>query len=121
MFKKKEEIDITRIDTIIGKETSINGTVEAKGILRVDGKVTGQLITNGDIIVAESGIIEADVKARSISIAGTIRGNVEATGILEIEPAGKLFGDISVAKLSIGDGAVFQGACKMRNQQDENT
>ena len=118
MFKKKEEIDVTKIDTVIGKETSINGTIEAKGILRVDGKITGQLNTNGDIIVAESGLIEADVKARSLSIAGTVRGNVEATGILEIEPTGKLYGDISVAKLSIGDGAVFQGACKMRSQPD---
>lgn len=120
MFKKKEEIDTTKIDTIIGKDTSINGTVEAKGILRVDGKVTGQLNTTGDIIVAESGVVEADVKARSISIAGTIRGNVDATGILEIEPSGKLYGDIAVAKLSIGDGAVFQGSCKMRGGTEKS-
>lgn len=116
MFSKKEEIDTTKIDTIIGKETVINGTIEAKGILRVEGKVTGQLNTNGDIIVAASGLVEAEIKCRSISIAGTIRGNIESTGVLEIEPSGKLYGDITVAKLSIGDGAVFQGACKMQGQ-----
>jgi len=116
MFKKQEEIDTTRIDTIIGKEATINGTIEAKGVLRVDGKVTGQLNTNGDIIISESGQIEADIKCRSISIAGTLQGNVEASGILEIEPSGKLYGDISVAKLSIGDGATFQGSCSMRGQ-----
>lgn len=118
MFNKKEEIDSTKVDTVIGKDTSINGTVEAKGILRVEGKITGKLNVNGDIIVAGSGAVEAEVKCRSISIAGSLRGNVEASGILEIEPSGKLFGDISVAKLSIGDGAVFQGVCKMRGQQD---
>jgi cytoskeletal protein CcmA (bactofilin family) len=118
MFKKREEIDTTKIDTIIGKDTAINGTIEAKGILRIEGRITGQLQVNGDVIIAESGIIEADVKCRSISIAGTLRGNVEASGILEIEPSGKLYGDIAVAKFSVGDGAVFHGACKMRGQQD---
>lgn len=122
MFRKNEEIDTTKIDTIIGKETSINGTIEAKGILRVDGKITGQLNTNGDIIIAASGTVEADIRCRSISIAGTLKGNVEATGILEIEPSGKLEGDITVAKLAIGDGAVFDGACKMQSQakQEKN-
>ncbi|MGI6365711.1 MAG: bactofilin family protein [Bacillota bacterium] len=116
MFRKSEEIDTTKIDTIIGKETSINGTIEAKGILRVEGKITGQLNTNGDIIIAAGGTVEADIRCRSISIAGSLKGNVEATGLLEIEPSGKLVGDITVAKLAIGDGAVFDGSCKMQSQ-----
>lgn len=123
MFKKNEDIDCSKIDTIIGKETSVNGTIEAKGVLRVDGKVTGQLVTNGDIIIAASGVVEADIRCRSISIAGTLKGNVEATGILEIEPSGKMIGDITVGKLSIGDGATFDGSCKMQSQvkQDKTT
>jgi cytoskeletal protein CcmA (bactofilin family) len=116
MFKKNQDIDSTKIDTIIGKETSINGTIEAKGILRVDGRITGQLNTNGDVIIAASGTVEADVRCRSISIAGTLKGNVEATGILEIEPSGRMIGDITVAKLAIGDGATFDGVCKMQSQ-----
>lgn len=122
MFKKNEDIDSTKIDTIIGKDTSINGTIEAKGVLRVDGKVKGQLNTNGDIIIAASGAVEADIRCRSISIAGSLQGNVEATGILDIEPSGKLMGDIIVAKLAIGDGAIFDGTCKMQSKvkQEKN-
>lgn len=116
MFSKKEQIDTTKIDTIVGKDTVINGTIEAKGVLRVEGKVIGQLNTEGDIIVAGGGLLEAEIKCRNISIAGTIRGNIESTGVLEIEASGKLQGDISVAKLAIDDGAVFHGACKMRGQ-----
>lgn len=114
MFKKSEEIDTTKIDTIIGKNTFLNGTLEAKGVLRVEGKITGKINAQGDIIIAEGGVVEADISCRSISIAGTLKGNVEASGILEIEPTGKLAGDITVAKLSIGDGAVFNGVCKMQ-------
>jgi cytoskeletal protein CcmA (bactofilin family) len=116
MFSKKEEIDTTKIDTIIGKETVINGTVEAKGILRIEGKITGKLNTSSDIIIAPTGLVEAEIKCRSISIAGSVHGNVDSKGVLEIEPTGKLFGDITVAKLSIGDGAVFHGNCQMQGQ-----
>ncbi|MTI93910.1 MAG: polymer-forming cytoskeletal protein [Firmicutes bacterium] len=118
MFKKKEEIDVTKVDTVIGKDTVFNGTVEAKGLLRVDGKLVGELIINGDVIVSPTGQVEAGIRARNISIAGTVNGNVDATGLLEIEPTGKLLGDIKVAKLAIGDGAVFRGACEMRKDQD---
>jgi cytoskeletal protein CcmA (bactofilin family) len=118
MFKKKEEIDVTKVDTVIGKETVINGTMEAKGILRVDGKLQGELTTSGDVIVAEGGLMEAGIKARNISIAGTVNGNIDASGLLEILPTGKLFGDIKVAKLAIGDGAVFRGACEMRKADE---
>jgi len=120
MFKKKEEIDTSKIDTVIGKDTQIKGNIEAKGILRVDGKVSGQLNIVGDIIISDTGVVEADVNCRSISIAGTLRGNVEASGILEIESSGKLYGDISVAKLAIGDGAVFDGVCKMQSQPKQD-
>lgn len=113
MFKKKEEIDVTKVDTVIGKETIITGTIEAKGILRVEGKISGNLNTNGDVIVSQGGVVEADVTARSISIAGNVKGNVEASGLLSVEPSGKMLGDIKVAKLAIGDGAVFTGACEM--------
>lgn len=117
MFKKKEEIDVTKVDTVIGKDTTITGSVEAKGILRIEGKISGDLNTNGDIIVSESGVVEADVKVRNISIAGVVKGNLEARGLLSLEPSGKMLGDIKVAKLAIGDGAIFRGACEMLNGQ----
>ncbi len=117
MFKKKEEIDVTKVGTVIGKDTEITGTIVAKGVLRVEGKINGKLTVNGDIIISQEGKVEADVKARSISIAGTLKGNVEAKGLLAIEPSGKMIGDIRVAKLAIGDGALFAGACEMLDQQ----
>ncbi len=117
MFKKKEEIDVTKVDTVIGKDTEITGTITAKGVLRIEGKINGKLKVTGDVIISQSGTVEADVNARSISIAGTLKGNVEAQGLLAVEPSGKMIGDIKVAKLAIGDGALFVGACEMLNEQ----
>ncbi|QNO15016.1 polymer-forming cytoskeletal protein [Alkalicella caledoniensis] len=112
MFKKKEELDFANVDTIIGKDTEFSGTINGKGILRVDGKVTGEIIT-GDVLVGETGVVEANIKARHVTVSGTIKGNIEASGLLELMPSARLTGDIKVSNLSIGDGAYFKGACEM--------
>jgi len=106
-----------KVDTIIGAGTLFVGEIHVKGTLRIDGRVEGKMICSGDIVVGESGVIEAEVRARSIKLAGILKGNTYASGILEIVSTGKLYGDIEVAKLVINDGAVFQGQCKMQNTE----
>lgn len=106
-----------KVDTIIGAGTLFVGEIHVKGTLRIDGRVEGKMICSGDIVVGESGVIEAEVRARSIKLAGILKGNTYASGILEIVSTGKLYGDLEVGKLVINDGAVFQGQCKMQNTE----
>ncbi len=115
MFGKKEPVAINmdKIDTIIGRETEIKGTISAKGVIRIDGRAEGQVLVSGDILVGETAFLLAEVKARHITVAGEIRGNVAAEGKLEILSSGKVYGDIQVANLVIGEGAVFKGKCEM--------
>jgi len=117
--KNKSEIQQERlhdkVDTIIGAGTLFVGEIQVKGTLRIDGRVEGKVICSGDVVVGESGAIEAEVRARAIKLGGTLKGNAYASGILELVNTGKLYGDIEVGKLVISDGAVFQGQCKMQN------
>jgi len=106
-----------KVDTIIGAGTLFVGEIHVKGTLRIDGRVEGKMICSGDIVVGESGVIEAELRARSIKLAGILKGNTYASGILEIVSTGKLYGDLEVGKLVINDGAVFQGQCKMQNTE----
>lgn len=110
---------IKGIDTIIGKDTTVKGRIDAEGGIRVDGKFEGQIFTSGDVIVGETGSLVADVEAKNISIAGEVRGNVLARGKLELIPTGKLFGDVRMAILVVEDGAVFQGQCEMLNPEGD--
>jgi cytoskeletal protein CcmA (bactofilin family) len=103
-----------KIDTIVGRETEFKGTLTSSGIIRIDGKVDGEIIHQGDIAVGESGSVTADIKARNITVAGTVSGNVDASGKLELLSSARLCGDISVATLVIGEGAVFKGSSEMK-------
>ena len=120
MFKKKVDINSDKIDTLIGEGTEFNGKITATGIVRVDGKIEGEIDTKGDLIVGEKGKIRANAKGKNITIAGEVYGNIECTGKLELMPSSKLLGDIKVSDLYIDSGATFQGNCEMNEDSSEN-
>lgn len=105
-----------QVETVIGKGTKIQGTITADSGVRIDGELNGDLTSSGDVLVGDSGILSAEVKARNAVIAGTVTGNVQVSGKLELMPTAKLYGDIKVGMLIIGEGAVFKGACQMQQE-----
>ncbi|MDR3560983.1 MAG: polymer-forming cytoskeletal protein [Negativicutes bacterium] len=107
-----------QIETIIGKDTQIKGTISAGGTVRIDGQVDGEISTKGDIIVGETGVIKAQIQARSATIAGSVHGNADVMDKLELTSTAKLYGDIKTGILIIGEGAVFKGACEMRHGKE---
>ncbi|RJX26761.1 MAG: polymer-forming cytoskeletal protein [Dethiobacter sp.] len=112
MFKKKTP-EAKKVDTLIGKETSITGKLEARGILRIDGRYEGDIYAESDIIIGETALIKADVKGINITLAGRVEGNIKAENKLEIRSGGALIGDVTAAVLSIEEGSLFAGSCKM--------
>ncbi|SHM17975.1 protein CcmA, bactofilin family [Caldanaerovirga acetigignens] len=124
MFGRKNEkikVNPEAVDTLIGKGTEIKGTVKATGVLRIEGKVEGELESTGDIIVAETGVVNAQLKARNAVIAGEVNGNIFLSGKLEIKSSGKVLGDLRVEGIIVEDGAFFQGRCEMdRTKEDES-
>lgn len=114
---QKKPQDSQRIDTIIGPSSNIEGKINASGTVRIDGKYTGDIFTDEDVIVGENGVINGNISARNVSISGKVDGNVLCKGLLEILSTGQLDGDIEVKKISISDGAVFKGKCSMNFEE----
>lgn len=113
---KKSTFPEQQVETIIGKDTQFKGNLNASSGVRIDGDFEGDVNSSGDVIIGETGKLTAQIKARNAVIAGEVHGNVEVQERLELMPAAKLFGDIKVGVLIIGEGAVFKGACTMRNE-----
>ncbi|KUO48839.1 MAG: hypothetical protein APF76_18345 [Desulfitibacter sp. BRH_c19] len=113
MFKKKDTVNMEKVDTIIGKDSNFQGNLKGQGTLRVDGKIEGEVECQGDVVVGEGGFVSAGLKARNLLVAGIIKGNVSVSEKLEIASTGRIEGDISTSSLIIDDGALFQGSCQM--------
>lgn len=116
MFKKKGPVEtenFEKIDTLIGKDTLFEGVIKATGTVRIDGEYKGEIKTKGDLVIGETGKVEANIDARNVLVAGTIRGNITANGKVDLAPTGKLYGDMRVKNLLIEVGAIFKGNCSM--------
>jgi cytoskeletal protein CcmA (bactofilin family) len=92
----------------------IEGQIKvASGMVRLNCQVKGMVCSEGTIIVASQGDIEADLEATQISIAGKVKGNVHASKQLELKEHSILLGDVETPSLVIDPGAYFTGHCDM--------
>ena len=107
------------MNTIIGKETVITGTLDIKGDLRVEGSVKGKIVSSGCVTVGSTGLVEAEIEAESAIVAGAMKGNVKTTEKIELQAKCEMEGDIRTKSLIIEQGAVFCGSCDMKNKKPD--
>jgi len=121
MFRKSNEqkpleIKGEQITTVIGEGYVFTGDLHGSTIIRIEGKITGNVTVEGGVVLGEKGIIEGDIKTKSAIIYGTVNGNVKATQ-LEIKNTGNIHGDISTDILEVEMGAVYNGKLNMQRPQ----
>jgi len=117
LFKKETDFEKASFDTLVGANTELKGDLTSKGIIRIDGKVTGNISVQGDLFVGEAAFIKGDVTASNIHIAGSLEGNVFSSGLLKLLSKSKLIGDIQVKSFVCDEGSLFEGMCKMLDPQ----
>jgi cytoskeletal protein CcmA (bactofilin family) len=108
------------IETIIGKSCEVKGGITAKGGIRIDGKVEGNVISEDGVIVGENALVRGDIHGTHIVLAGKVTGDVTAKIKLEILHTGKLYGDIISPKLAMAEGVIFEGTCEMEHNIQES-
>ncbi|MTI48594.1 MAG: polymer-forming cytoskeletal protein [Firmicutes bacterium] len=119
-----------KMDTLIGQNTKLEGKIEAKGTVRLDGELVGDLVIEGSIIIGNKGVVKGNIICNNIVISGTVEGNIDCKEQLHLTNAGHINGDIKVKSFIVDENAVFEGKCKMQidgkssnslNKGDKNT
>jgi len=101
------------IGTVMGPGTHIKGSIHIKSSGRIDGLVEGEVRSDQDLIVGETGRIYGQITAKRAIIGGKVRGEVRAKLKVILENKADLKGDINTEKLQISEGAKFNGKCNM--------
>jgi cytoskeletal protein CcmA (bactofilin family) len=104
-------------NTMIGKDTILNGIINGRGSIQIDGEAEGIITCQGDVVVGESGRAAVEMKARNITIAGHYQGTLEASGKLEIKRTGTAIGTFQANALVAEEGAVFSGKTEMKENE----
>lgn len=103
-------------ESVLGKSIQINGTVKSKGSLRIDGSAEGSIESDAEVMVGETAVLNCNITAQDVTIAGQVTGDIVCTGRLELLPTAKLKGDVTVGSLVISEGATFTGSSRMADQ-----
>ena len=98
---------------IIRSGTEIKGDIRCNGDIRIDGKLVGNLISEGKVVVGEQGVVEGTIKCANATISGGVKVNIAVNELLSLKATANLVGEISTNKLQIEPGANFSGNCKM--------
>ena len=111
-----------KLGSLLGMNSNLKGELKVKGTLRVDGTVEGQLDADY-VILSETAEVKGEIKAKKIIIGGKMDGSARAQELVEIKSKGKVLGDIFTQKLTIIEGAEFNGKVEMKKiemKREEN-
>ncbi|PRQ03276.1 Polymer-forming cytoskeletal [Enhygromyxa salina] len=104
------------ITTILGKGSSFEGKLTFEGTVRIDGRFSGEIQTEGTLIIGESADVQANIRAATVVVQGKVQGDVAASESLSIQAPAKVLGNLSTPNLMIEKGAFFEGHCSMSGE-----
>jgi cytoskeletal protein CcmA (bactofilin family) len=94
---------------VLASDVEIKGTLKFAGELTFDGKLEGDINSDGALTLSDEAVIKGNLNVGSVVLRGKINGNVTAKERIEIKAKTELFGDIRSPKLVIEEGVTFVG------------
>jgi len=108
--------DMEKLKSFLGTQSELQGDLKIKGILRLDGIVSGRIQAD-QVILSETALIKGEIVAKRIIVGGKVEGTLRASDLLEIGKKGKVQGEIFAKKLLIIEGGEFNGQIDMSSDK----
>src|SRR3984957_3142034 len=94
---------------VLSSDVEIKGSIKFSGELTFDGKIEGEIQTDGLLTLGDSAVVNGNINAQSVIVRGKVTGNIHAKEKIEIKAKTELFGDIRATKLVVEEGVTFVG------------
>lgn len=102
---------------ILSKDVEIKGNIRFTNELIIDGKIEGEIFSEGVLTVGENADIRGEVKTKSVTVLGKVQGNITVTERAELKARAHLIGDLKAARLVIEEGATFVGKSEVTSNK----
>src|SRR5512132_2936540 len=107
--------------TFLARGFEFNGTLNFDGMVRIDGVVTGEIHTQGTLIIGEHAVVEGNVSAGTVVSGGKINGNVTAREKVKLISTAVLMGTIRTPLLDVEEGVRLKGTCEAQGLRGEKS
>lgn len=94
---------------VLASDVEIKGTIKFENELIFDGKVEGEIISEGALVIGKNAEVRGEVKTKSVTVHGTVFGNITVTEKAELKSSSQLTGDLKATRIIIEEGATFIG------------
>ena len=111
---------MTSTKNVLSNDVEIKGSIKFSHDLIIDGRIEGEVLSDGALTVGENATIKGEIKTRTVVIFGKVEGNVAVTERCELKSNATLIGDISAGTLSIEEGATFDGRSQVGRKPEGN-
>jgi cytoskeletal protein CcmA (bactofilin family) len=130
MLKKNKKVDTDTVPshipapvegkTIIGEQITIDGTIQGKEDLLIEGSVKGRIeVETHHLTVGPMGQVEAEIQASNVTISGRLVGNINAAGKVEITKEADFNGEIKAKSISVEDGAYLKAVIELKREPEK--
>ncbi len=100
---------MTSSKNVLSNDVEIKGSIKFSHDLIIDGKIEGEVHSDGSLTVGENALIKGEIRTRAVIIFGKVEGNITVQERCELKSNAILVGDIAAGTLSIEEGATFMG------------
>jgi cytoskeletal protein CcmA (bactofilin family) len=110
--------EVEALETVIGANTRLKGSLQAKKNVEVQGTLQGNCRIDGLLWIRPGGTVKGDVSATNVVVEGQIQGNIQAKKRVELRSGCTMKGDIEASSVAIAEGSFFEGKVNMRSLDD---
>jgi len=106
-------VDDEDFDTILSQDIDFSGTLNFEKPFLIRGRLSGDIIAKGILVVDEGAVVEANINTSKVIIRGSVKGDVTASEKVEVTITGKLIGNVTAPEIFMETGCLFNGRCTM--------
>lgn len=99
--------------SFVGAGTQLEGRLEVRGGLRIDGKLKGSVVSGSVITLGDTAEVEGDLRARAVISSGHIDGDIVSAEHVQLSLPGSVKGSIHTRELVLEKGVFFDGSCRI--------
>jgi cytoskeletal protein CcmA (bactofilin family) len=110
-------MDMPMIPFVVGEKIQIHGELTGEGDIQLMGAFRGTIDLTGTIVIGESAQVEADIAATNIIVGGHVKGNLIASGRVDLLPTGSVTGNVKTGSIAAAEGASLKGEIEIDRRQ----
>jgi cytoskeletal protein CcmA (bactofilin family) len=103
----------TRAGGVLSSGVSIDGDVTFGAELVIDGEIKGNVTSTGTLTIGEHARIFGKINVGSVTVHGTVQGNISASERCTLAAGASLRGDITAPRLVVDESAAFLGSARI--------